>query len=297
MEAHQVAVTELQAAALTGGAHPCDVAFGRDVVRVLEAAQRSRQAAGSTGCRRDPVYGAGDRGSGPRSARPRRSPVAAAGRLPAEGARGGHCRPWAISQWYLRRGRIDRRTWWLQYTLPLAGLAVLGLFADLAMGNTDLDEIAAGGSPYGPIVLAVALLTAPASISASASRLHDRGMPAWWLLLGLVPYLGGAGAAGAQRLPARRRPARTATARRPAPPAGAGRSSRRSRRRPWLRRPLSAGSPGRQRRRPGQQAAQQQHRVGLLHVGQAAQPADDPLEVHDVGGRPPAASRRPRRRR
>jgi len=39
--AHQVAVTELQAAALTGGAHPCDAAFGRDVVRVLEAAQRA----------------------------------------------------------------------------------------------------------------------------------------------------------------------------------------------------------------------------------------------------------------
>ena len=59
------------------------------------------------------------------------------------------------------------------------------------MGNSDLDEIAAGGSPYGPIVLAVVLLTAPASISASATRLHDRGMPAWWLLLGLVPYVGG----------------------------------------------------------------------------------------------------------
>jgi predicted dehydrogenase len=47
VEAHQVAVTELQAAALTGGAHPCDAAFGRDVVRVLEAAQRSL----ATGCR------------------------------------------------------------------------------------------------------------------------------------------------------------------------------------------------------------------------------------------------------
>ena len=47
VEAHAVAVSELQAAALTGGAHPCDVAFGRDVVRVLEAAQR---ALGS-GCR------------------------------------------------------------------------------------------------------------------------------------------------------------------------------------------------------------------------------------------------------
>jgi len=54
LEAHQVAVTELQAAALTGGAHPCDATFGRDVVRVLETAQRALR----TGCR-EPV-GQGD---------------------------------------------------------------------------------------------------------------------------------------------------------------------------------------------------------------------------------------------
>jgi predicted dehydrogenase len=47
VEAHQVAVTELQAAALTGGAHPCDVVFGRDVVAVLDAAQRAL----ASGCR------------------------------------------------------------------------------------------------------------------------------------------------------------------------------------------------------------------------------------------------------
>jgi len=47
VEAHRVAVEELQAAALTGGAHPCDVAFGRNVVRVLETAQRALE----TGCR------------------------------------------------------------------------------------------------------------------------------------------------------------------------------------------------------------------------------------------------------
>ncbi len=37
-EAFAVAVDELQAAALTGGTHPCDVGFGRDVVQVLETA-------------------------------------------------------------------------------------------------------------------------------------------------------------------------------------------------------------------------------------------------------------------
>jgi uncharacterized membrane protein YhaH (DUF805 family) len=94
-------------------------------------------------------------------------------------------------QWYVRRGRIDRRTWWLHYSVPLGVLSVLAFLADLSMGNTHLADVAAGGSPYGPIVLTVVFLTVPASISASATRLHDRGMPAWWLLLGLVPYLGG----------------------------------------------------------------------------------------------------------
>ncbi len=41
------AVDELQAAALTGGTHPVDVAFGRDVVAVLAAAERAL----ASGCR------------------------------------------------------------------------------------------------------------------------------------------------------------------------------------------------------------------------------------------------------
>jgi uncharacterized membrane protein YhaH (DUF805 family) len=93
-------------------------------------------------------------------------------------------------QWYVRRGRIDRRTWWLQYALPLAVLSVLGLFADLALGNSDLQELATGQADYGPIVTAVAVVTLPASISGSVTRLHDRGLPAWVLLIVFVPILG-----------------------------------------------------------------------------------------------------------
>ena len=92
-------------------------------------------------------------------------------------------------EWYVRRGRIDRRTWWLQYALPLAVLSVLALFADLALGNSTIDGITAGDG-YGPIVMTVGLVTLPASISGSATRLHDRGLPAWWLLIGLVPWIG-----------------------------------------------------------------------------------------------------------
>ena len=96
-----------------------------------------------------------------------------------------------FSQWYLRRGRIDRSTWWWHYTLPLMTLTTLALLADVSVGSTDLALVAAGGSLYGPVVVTVLLLTAPASLSSSAARLHDRGLSAGWLLLGLVPYVGG----------------------------------------------------------------------------------------------------------
>ncbi|RBY93491.1 gfo/Idh/MocA family oxidoreductase [Blastococcus sp. TF02-8] len=45
--AFRVAVDELTAAALTGGTHPCDVGFGRDVVAVLATAARALDS----GCR------------------------------------------------------------------------------------------------------------------------------------------------------------------------------------------------------------------------------------------------------
>ena len=47
VDAYGVAVDELQAAALTGGTHPCDVVFGRDVVAVLETVARAL----ASGCR------------------------------------------------------------------------------------------------------------------------------------------------------------------------------------------------------------------------------------------------------
>ena len=97
----------------------------------------------------------------------------------------------SIWEWYVRRGRIDRRTWWLQYALPVGVLSVLALFADIALGNTDLQRMVETGVPdYGFIVQAVGLLTLPASVSGAVTRLHDRGLPAWLMLIVFVPLLG-----------------------------------------------------------------------------------------------------------
>lgn len=102
----------------------------------------------------------------------------------------------SFGQWYLRRGRIDRRTYWLHYFLPIVGLSVLALLADLAFGFATLDATATSTSASGALSLgwfslAVTLLTIVPSISSEVTRLHDRNHSAWWLLFGLIPVVGG----------------------------------------------------------------------------------------------------------
>jgi uncharacterized membrane protein YhaH (DUF805 family) len=98
----------------------------------------------------------------------------------------------SFTQWYLRRGRIDRRTWWLHYTLPLLLLGALAGIADSSLGYPP--PAGEGWSIYtytgGPLSLLVCLAFLVPSISSMVARLHDRGNSAWWLLWLLVPVVG-----------------------------------------------------------------------------------------------------------
>jgi uncharacterized membrane protein YhaH (DUF805 family) len=99
-----------------------------------------------------------------------------------------------LGEWYLRRGRIDRRTWWLHYTLPIMGLGLLANIADAALGYPVFSSTVDPGDPWayvgGPLTALVSLLTVVPSISSSVARLHDRGHSAWWLLWMLLPLVG-----------------------------------------------------------------------------------------------------------
>ena len=101
----------------------------------------------------------------------------------------------SFGQWYVRRGRIDRRTYWLHYFLPIFGLGVLAMLADVAVGFSTWEGLvtgtnAAGELEVGWIGLAVSVLTIVPSISSQVTRLHDRGHSAWWLLFALIPLVG-----------------------------------------------------------------------------------------------------------
>jgi len=101
----------------------------------------------------------------------------------------------SVVQWYVSRGRLDRRTWWLRYGLPLPVVWVLASAADLLVGLTEIRTTTTSGSwtatwQLGPIgLVASALLLAPA-ISSTVTRLQDQDKSAVWLLWLLFPVVG-----------------------------------------------------------------------------------------------------------
>ncbi len=93
----------------------------------------------------------------------------------------------------MRRGRIDRRVFWLHYTVPLTLLGVLALGVDVSFGSTNLPEVLAGTQTvveYGPFTTLIGFLTVVPTLSSQAARMHDQGRSAWWLLLNAVPLFG-----------------------------------------------------------------------------------------------------------
>lgn len=97
----------------------------------------------------------------------------------------------SFTQWYVRRGRIPRRTWWLHYTVPLG---VLGSLAGLADASFGYDAATTQHGLYhwtgGPLSTLVALFTLTPTISSTVARLHDRAHSAWWLCWAFAPVLG-----------------------------------------------------------------------------------------------------------
>jgi uncharacterized membrane protein YhaH (DUF805 family) len=101
-----------------------------------------------------------------------------------------------LGQWYVSRGRITRRTFWLHYFLPILAVSVVAGVLDLLFGFTEFRTSTADSTTWsfdtgnGPIGLLATLATIVPSVSSQVTRLHDRGHSAWWLLFVLLPVVG-----------------------------------------------------------------------------------------------------------
>lgn len=81
-------------------------------------------------------------------------------------------------------GRIGRQTYWLR-SLALAGVNIVAYTAFAIAGQ-------GGGVAIVFALLGIALyaFTTFAGLATTVKRLHDRGRSGWFMLIGLIPFVG-----------------------------------------------------------------------------------------------------------
>lgn len=96
-------------------------------------------------------------------------------------------------QWYLKvlrnyanfQGRAHRTEYWMFVLVNFIVLAVLAFLDSMLFGG--LSE--AGG--YGVLTGLYSLGILIPGLAVAVRRLHDTGRSGWWLLVGLIPVIGG----------------------------------------------------------------------------------------------------------
>ena len=91
------------------------------------------------------------------------------------------------------RGRLPRASFWLValgvVVVELLLFAALG--GEAAMSGDPQEALAAMGPVAGAVLLVFGLLATWVALSVAIKRFHDRDKSGWWLLILLVPVVGG----------------------------------------------------------------------------------------------------------
>jgi uncharacterized membrane protein YhaH (DUF805 family) len=82
-------------------------------------------------------------------------------------------------------GRSRRKEYWM-YILFYYLFLMLVVFLDNLLEITIIENI-----PYGPLSIGYLLLLIIPTLAVAVRRLHDIGKSGWWMLISLVPLIGG----------------------------------------------------------------------------------------------------------
>lgn len=86
-------------------------------------------------------------------------------------------------------GRSRRKEYWyFHLAIIVVFVAVVILFGG---SGVLFDPYSVGSSVTGVVVVIAALALVIPSLAVQVRRFHDQNLSGWWVLLGLVPYVGG----------------------------------------------------------------------------------------------------------
>lgn len=93
---------------------------------------------------------------------------------------------WYLDAWknyFTFTGRSRRKAYWMFVLFNIIAL-VLANFIDNALGL-------AGQNGYGPLTTIYGLAVFIPGLALAVRRLHDTGRSGWWMLIALLPVIGG----------------------------------------------------------------------------------------------------------
>jgi uncharacterized membrane protein YhaH (DUF805 family) len=90
----------------------------------------------------------------------------------------------ALKNYAAFKGRSNRSEYWY-FTLFQFIFVIVAILLDVALGLNFTPV------PYGFIYLSYVLATFIPGLSVSVRRLHDLNKSGWWLLIALIPFIGG----------------------------------------------------------------------------------------------------------
>lgn len=88
-----------------------------------------------------------------------------------------------IKKWFVFRGRASRKEYWI-FTCTNVLIVIALLFIEAGFDLFPNSQIFVVSNLF------LFVITAP-SLAVSVRRFHDTNHSAWWLLMGLVPFVGG----------------------------------------------------------------------------------------------------------
>jgi uncharacterized membrane protein YhaH (DUF805 family) len=85
-------------------------------------------------------------------------------------------------------GRISRKTFWIGVVV----LIIISVIAEILDGLLHIPRILSSDTSAGIGVISgiVSLILIYPGIALSGKRWHDRNKSAWWILIGIVPFIG-----------------------------------------------------------------------------------------------------------